>query len=268
MLNVLDIHLRKSPAVIAHRGASLSHPGNTLAAFAAAIEAGADAIEFDVRRTLDGALVVHHDPTLEPAGEGRADALSLASCTLEEVRAHGRTVGVEIPTVEEVLGLCARRIAIDVELKEEGYEKDLVSLVARHYEPANAVFKSFRDAAVSAIKRQGTGFLAGLLVGDGRPGPAPTGVRDLFFGARLGILAARLLRCQADFVSPHVSIIRRSFMARMKRDGRPVFVWTVDDPGEALRLAGEGVDAIVTNDPRTIRDALASARNGPPDARP
>ena len=59
------------PLVVAHRGASAAHPpGNTVAAFAAAVALGADWVELDVRLTADGALVVHHDPDL-PDGRRR-----------------------------------------------------------------------------------------------------------------------------------------------------------------------------------------------------
>jgi len=53
--------------IVAHRGASIEAPENTLAAFAKAIEVGADMIEFDVRRAPDGRLVISHDPVRVPA---------------------------------------------------------------------------------------------------------------------------------------------------------------------------------------------------------
>jgi glycerophosphoryl diester phosphodiesterase len=53
--------MKGRPKVIAHRGASNAFPENTLAAFVAARELGADAIELDVHATRDGELVVIHD---------------------------------------------------------------------------------------------------------------------------------------------------------------------------------------------------------------
>ena len=117
------------PAIIAHRGASGLAPENTLAAFAKAIEVGADGIEFDLHLTADGAIVVHHDYRLSPewarkdgewiTGEGPA----IRDLTLAEVRAYdvGRLApgskyakrypdyqpadGALIPTLGEVLAL-------------------------------------------------------------------------------------------------------------------------------------------------------------------
>ena len=65
--------------VLAHRGANRYAPENTLAAFARAVELGADGVELDVHRTADGALVVRHDAGT-PAGV-------LAELTLAEIRA-------------------------------------------------------------------------------------------------------------------------------------------------------------------------------------
>ena len=53
------------PLIVAHRGAPTERPENTLAAFEAAVDAGAAAVEFDVRITADGSPVVIHDATLD-----------------------------------------------------------------------------------------------------------------------------------------------------------------------------------------------------------
>lgn len=99
------------PLVIAHRGAWGKTGQNTLAAFEAAIDLGADVIEFDVRRTRDGRLVVHHD----------ARAAGVATSRLDYEELSARVGGSRPPLLEEVLELAQGRIAVDVELKEAGY---------------------------------------------------------------------------------------------------------------------------------------------------
>src|SRR5436309_2057147 len=99
--------------VIGHRGGAELGPENTLPAIAAALAAGADGVEVDVRRTADGALVLMHDPDVARTtdGEGRVDAT-----TLEDIRAldagyrsapgrndRERSPRVAVPTLEEVL---------------------------------------------------------------------------------------------------------------------------------------------------------------------
>ena len=65
--------------VTAHRGASAIAPENTSAAISLAIDAKADLIEFDVRVTSDGKLLLFHDKTLERYGGGKKHFASLSS---------------------------------------------------------------------------------------------------------------------------------------------------------------------------------------------
>ena len=103
------------PRQFAHRGASGTHPENTLASFRRARDEGAEAFELDVHRTADGEIVVFHDPTLERTTDGRGQ---LAGLTLAELRNldagsrfspdGGRThpfrgQDVRVPTLGEVL---------------------------------------------------------------------------------------------------------------------------------------------------------------------
>lgn len=126
-----------NPWVIAHRGLAKRAPENTLAAFAAAMAAGATAIEFDLHMTRDGALVVMHDYNVERTTNGRG---LISDLTLAEVR--GLDAGSwfdptfaseKVPTLEEVLALETKPI---IELKGgseryEGIEAELVAQLRR-----------------------------------------------------------------------------------------------------------------------------------------
>ncbi|MCY4114108.1 MAG: glycerophosphodiester phosphodiesterase family protein [Chloroflexi bacterium] len=109
------------PLVIAHRGDTVAAPENTLPAFAAAIEAGADGIELDVHPSRDGALVVHHDYYLDRTTDG---AGLVGDYTLAELQAldagswfDEKFAGERIPTLEDVLGLAGGRVRLEIELK-------------------------------------------------------------------------------------------------------------------------------------------------------
>ena len=128
------------PAIIAHRGASGLAPENTIAAFAKAIEAGANGVELDLHRTADGAIVVHHDYRLSPEwarNDGawiREKGPAIRDMTLAEVRAFdvGRLApaskyaerypdyqpadGAGVPTFEEVLDLVNAKAPADFQL--------------------------------------------------------------------------------------------------------------------------------------------------------
>ena len=72
--------------VVGHRGNSAHAPENTLESFDQAVALGVDALEFDIRLTADGEVVVHHDPTVArtTAGEGAVAALRITDRTLSE----------------------------------------------------------------------------------------------------------------------------------------------------------------------------------------
>ncbi len=123
----------------AHRGLSAFIPENTLPAFAAAYSLGADEIEFDVRLTKDGQMVVSHDPKLERISDGQG---LVSDFTLEELKklnigvTKGWTVGFCTP--EEVFDLLAGKLRFNIHLKEHGEEGCLVRTLVDLAEKYNA----------------------------------------------------------------------------------------------------------------------------------
>ena len=195
------------PAVCAHRGASRRHPENSMPAFAAAIQMGADMIETDVRRTARGALVLHHDP-------------------LGPRRPRG------IVELAELVELADGRCALDVELKEAGYEADVLAVLDPR--PAGLVVTSFLPEVVAAVGALDPSVETGLIF---RPGD------------RLD-LAARADACGARMVVAHSSALRPDLAVELHAAGRPLMVWTVNDRRRlAAVMALAGVTHIVTDVP-------------------
>src|SRR6056297_841327 len=91
----------------AHRGASAVAPENTLAAFTAALQAGADGIELDVHLTRDGVPVVMHDETVDRTTNGSGRIRDLSHAEIDDLDAGSwfgpRWRGEKIPTLEKVL---------------------------------------------------------------------------------------------------------------------------------------------------------------------
>ena len=110
---------RGRPLIIAHRGLTSAAPENTVAAFRAAVEAGADGVELDVRLSRDGEVVVLHDHGLErtTSGTGPASRRSLAELKRLEVRG---LAGERIPTLGEVFDALPDSFLTIVELKVYG----------------------------------------------------------------------------------------------------------------------------------------------------
>lgn len=243
MISFRSLEQRTFPLVIAHRGASEQARENTLESFERAIAIGADAIECDIRRTACGTIVVHHDPVVE------GSTMPIALQDYREVRRRAANAGYEIPTLDQAVAMCAGRIALDIELKESGYEEAVVAQVLDRYSADHAIFKSFRDSTVARVRQIDSALQAGLLIGAPRSVALRSRVRDL-------TIERRLANCGATFVAPHWGRLRFGFVRKMRALALPIIVWTVDRPAMARLLAQKGVAGIVTNVPDRILTAV------------
>jgi glycerophosphoryl diester phosphodiesterase len=121
--------------IISHRGEHLHHPENTMAAFQAAIDAGADYFELDVRTTSDGKFVIMHDSTLDRTTNGTGEVYKH---TFDEIRALDAGAkfspafkGTQVPTLEEALDLAHGKINVYVDTKYADPQK-LVDTIVSH----------------------------------------------------------------------------------------------------------------------------------------
>lgn len=241
----------RAPLVIAHRGATQWAPENSLVAFEAAIAAGADMVELDVRVTADAQLVVHHDST--------ARGLPVSLLTFDELRQRREMV----TTLADALALCRGRINVDVEIKRVGLEEPVVALIERVLDPEQVVVTSFQDAVVAEVKRLRPHLVCGLLMA---PGRFRTRVRRFHENP-----FAWLDRCNADFVVPHQLMLpmgrvaraagRPGLLSRLAARGTPVVVWTVNRPDRLLAYLGDPrVQGVITDVPElaTVQRARAA----------
>src|SRR5580698_6784041 len=125
----------KKIMVISHRGEHLHHPENTMAAFQAAIDAGADYFELDVRTTSDGKFVIMHDGTLDRTTNGSGE---VHKHTFEEIRAldagakfSPAFAGTKVPTLDEAFDLAHGKINVYVDTKYADPQQ-LVDAIVRH----------------------------------------------------------------------------------------------------------------------------------------
>jgi len=209
-------------------------PGNTVSAMEEAIRMGAEMAEIDLRRLADGVIVCHHDATVDGEPLSTLDRPTLDRLTA----AHG----YQAPTLEQVVETCRGRIALDVELKEGGYEAEVLDLLA--VMPSDQwVTKSFLDAAVATCRYLAPKAGSGLLLGTG---DATDVLRTRLSEWRP---TRRLRACDATFVSPNGALATSDFLRRMRGLGLPVWVWTVNEERAMIRMAKAGVDAVITDHP-------------------
>lgn len=249
---------RHHPLVVAHRGDSASAPENTVAAFDEAWRRGADAIEGDFRLTADGVVVCLHDETLErTTGDPRRIA-DVPARALRELEAgswfEAGFVGERLPLLEEVLSLVppGRRLLLEIKSGPETVEPIAALLAESGLAPRQVVIIAFDEDVVRTSRRLLPDHSAWLLSGFRR-------ASDGTWSPTVEELLARTARCGADGlgVQGRVEVVDRDFVAACHEADLTLNVWTVDDPGDARRLADVGVDSITTNRPGRIRNALA-----------
>jgi glycerophosphoryl diester phosphodiesterase len=247
----------KLPLIIGHRGASAVAPENTLAAFARALEDGADGIEFDVRLAGDGVPVVIHDATLRRTANVDAPIASLSSADLSAMdvgswfnRRHpSRAVDAyareTVPTLARLFETVApRRPLLYVELKCAAREaaalvERVVAEVRAHSLEQRVVIESFTLAAIAEAKRIAPDMRAAAAFERRAGSPLPA--------ART--LLARARACRADELALARSLVSRRTVEAARAGGLQTIVWTVDHPSWVRRARALGLRAVITNDP-------------------
>jgi glycerophosphoryl diester phosphodiesterase len=213
--------------ILGHRGAAQEHPENTLAAFADARRLGADGVELDVRRSLDGGLVVAHDPVLPGLGP-------IAKLRVAEVPA-------EVPLLDAALEACAG-LYVNVELKfdqgedleaAEAFAAAVLDCSLEVMDREELLFSSFAPQVLSALRRLDSEILLGLLL-DYVQDPA-----DFIESA---------VASGFDALNPFVLTLTDATIERCTTAGLGLNLWTVNGAEDLARLFAAGVDSVITDD--------------------
>ncbi|GAB3205240.1 glycerophosphodiester phosphodiesterase [Marinactinospora thermotolerans] len=229
---------------IAHRGDPIRFRENTLPAIRAAVSAGADMIEIDLKVTADGHVVLLHDETLERFwGLDRP----VSDLTLAELAALGDGRDRRIPTLMEVLAEFGRPPApplmLDVTSPEVALAAD--TLVAEHGASDHVLYcgsiEAMRELRACRTDIQ-------LALTWDRPDLPP---------------ASLWQELRPRFYNSYWPLLTRELVAEVHRHGYGVCAWTVNDLGEMARLIGMGVDALITDRPADV----ATLTGGLPVAR-
>lgn len=146
--------------VCAHRGASVTHPENTLPAFREAIRLGAHMIEFDVRMTKDSEPVIMHDATVDRTTNGSGKVCELMLAELKELDAgawkDAKFEGTKVPTLTEALEIMPKNIWLNIHLKGDAEAGGKTAgIVARAGRIHQAFLACKREAASAAKKVDG-----------------------------------------------------------------------------------------------------------------
>jgi glycerophosphoryl diester phosphodiesterase len=226
-------------AVSAHRGGSERALAGTVAAYEDALAAGADYVEFDVQRTRDGELIVYHDRRAErrgfyPAQVSRIDLDAM--------------LGYEVPDVADLLAMIAGRAKAHIDVKQPGYESEIVAQAIGALGPENVVVTG-NDEVVRAVKDHFPGVRAALSLGRGQH-EIPMSQMMATRWSEVSPLR-RVRACGADAVAMHYRLARLGVLATCARHGIGAMIWTVNEPAMIRSyLADPRVDVLITDRPR------------------
>ena len=229
------------PKVFAHRGASADFPEHTLAAYLAAIEQRADGFECDIRLTKDGIPVLWHDSTLNRMAKVSG---KIAHLTFQEIQnrypsllglneflelaiAHKKDLAIEtkhpVPSGREIERTLLQYLENKKEkIKESGIEISLMS---------------FSWFAISSAQKLEINTVA------------------LFDGASSGAIRRFT---SAKTLGPSIETIKKrpEIISKARKQGKRLFIWTVDEPSDFEYCQKNGIDVVITNKPALARKVL------------
>ena len=237
--------------VIGHRGASAYYPENTMAAFMAAYDMGAEMVELDILLSKDGVPVVIHDETLDRTTNGTG---LVSEFTLEELKKldAGMWFGEEhqgepIPTLEEVIQFAKGKIALNIEIKTEavsdeaqnGIEEKALQLVNKYEIRDYVLFSSFDYRAIANLRELDADISTALLYEKKQSaGRSPSELVN-------------------DYNANAFNCSRRQFTRKRSREARkhdiPVFIYTVNKERQMKKVINRGASGIFSDKPDVLK---------------
>jgi glycerophosphoryl diester phosphodiesterase len=235
-------------AISAHRGGSERSPAGTYAAYQDALDAGADFLEFDVRRTADGELVALHPARLVRRGPA-VRALSYTElCDL---------AGFVVPTTNGVLEMLTGRASAHLDLKEPDCLAAIVSQALGLVAPERIIVTTGDQRAVRELRERHPAVPVGLTIGGDLPQRAAYRARRA--GGWIPSPVDAVMASGAGWAIVQERLARAGALTECRRRGLRTMVWTVNSDAWLTRWLGcPDVDILVTD-----RPGRAIAMRGP-----
>jgi glycerophosphoryl diester phosphodiesterase len=225
------------PLIDAHRGECGTTGLAAAERYGRAIALGVDFVEIDIRRTTDRVFVNYHDDRT-PSGRAVRD-LSYAALESE--------LGDDLVKAGDVIDMVDGKVGLHVDVKEEGYEADVVRFIQAACVHSEFVFTS-GDTPIRVIKEQFPSMRTGLSLGDDLDGAPPWRYLQVRWSELYP--RARLQRCRADFTAVHKRLARIRVLDYCASVKMPAWVWTVDEEADIERFMRDPrVTVLITDRP-------------------
>jgi glycerophosphoryl diester phosphodiesterase len=246
MVNIKSNNNCKPPWIISHRGFAAQYPENTLAAFQAAIAAGAAMIELDVMLSRDRKLVVIHDDTLERTTNGQGAVADLSLAELKQLDAgswyHPRFANQQLPELGEVLDLVNGKVYLNIEIKSNAYEshhpadaveRQVVELLRQKHLVDNSMISSFNAHVLEQVASM-------------PDAPVIAFISDKAADRNTVEMCTRL---NTFSWHPDQAVVTRSQVKKMHAAGIKVFPYNVNTLEDYMKMAAMDADGVITDDP-------------------
>jgi glycerophosphoryl diester phosphodiesterase len=246
MNNMMSTRSFNPPWVIAHRGFKKNYPENTLVAFQAAMDAGAQMIELDVTLTRDRKPVVIHDATLDRTSNGHGP---VKEYTMEELKQfdagswfHSDFANQRLPELGEVLELVNGRVITNIEIKANAYEPhhppdaietQVVELVKQKKMQDAVLLSSFNMDILAQIATMKN----------------PPTIALISEKAVTSRIVERCKRLKIFSWHPHYRVLTAKQVKLIRSAGLRIFPYGVDTFEDFVKMIDMKVDGVITDDP-------------------
>jgi len=221
------------PLVLGHRGCAGLESENTVRAFRKALDLEVDLIEFDVRMTRDGELVVIHDPKVDRTTNGKS---YVRDFTFGEIRKLNAGKNKKIPSLKEAIELLKKeKPVIVIEIKEPETTEKILKIIKKRGLEDNILIVSFWHDVLKKIKKITPGIKTGAILA-GRP-------IDLVSIAKTAKL---------NFLCLRYEFIDEKVVRECHKNGIKINAWTVNENEDIERVIKLGVDIISSDHPDRV----------------
>jgi glycerophosphoryl diester phosphodiesterase len=221
-------HTWQRPLRIGHRGAAGHAPENTLLSIETALAMGADVIEIDVHRSLDGQLIVMHDERVDRTTNGSG---CIRDLTLPQLQALEMAAQQRVPTLPEVLQAVKGRAGLMVEIKVR-HIVPMIMIATADYPDVSVFYASFFHSELLRVREL-----------------APAAQTIALIEAVPVSLTAFATDARATHAGVAFQSLERDYVRGLKDAGLAVFTYTVDEARDIAHARSLGVDGLISNFP-------------------
>jgi glycerophosphoryl diester phosphodiesterase len=242
-------------------------PENTLASFQKAIEDGAEALEFDIRRSSDGEIVIIHDDTVDRTTNGRGDVRSLSLRDIKSLDAGYRLTpdggksfpwrgrGIEVPTLEEFfLSFPDAKAIVEIKQSPDSIVKAAIQMICRFGRGDRVILASEEDRTMALVREELRN--RGLQIATGFSFGEVAAFIHWVRGGRASPFTPAGQAFQIPSEYGDITLVDRQSLKAAHALELEMYVWTVNEPEEMERLLRLGVDGIITDYPERLEQIL------------